>query len=166
MKLTSQQVTRQQAALNALRAISRKLPGAEEYVMVHHPAFRVGKKPYAIAGMDEGKLGATVSINLGPEAQGHLLADDRFSKTPYIGQHGWVTVPFKALSEAELSALVVDSYRRIAGKKLLAQLQAPKAAIARATSEQPAKTAKTKQKVPAKASVKAKQRSERARQRG
>ena len=90
--------------------------------MVHHPAFRVGKKPFAIAGMDEAERGPTVSINLGHEAQGQLLGDDRFYKTPYIGQHGWVTVSFHALAEPELWTLVVDSYRRVAGKKLLAQL--------------------------------------------
>jgi predicted DNA-binding protein (MmcQ/YjbR family) len=109
----------QASALRALRDISRTLPGAEEYVMVHHPAFRVGKKPFAIAGMESE---VTVSINLGPEAQGHLLSDDRFTKTRYIGQHGWVTVDFDALSKPELIALVTDSYRRIAGKKLLTQL--------------------------------------------
>lgn len=34
--------------LGLLRRLCAKLPGAEEYVMVHHPAFRVGKKPFAI----------------------------------------------------------------------------------------------------------------------
>lgn len=109
-------------ALRALRDIITKLPGAEEYVMVHHPAFRVGKKPFAIAGMESNDSRITVSINLGPEAQGHLLSDERFSKTHYIGQHGWVTVDYAALLQPELVALVTDSYRRVAGKKLLAQL--------------------------------------------
>jgi predicted DNA-binding protein (MmcQ/YjbR family) len=140
MKLGKQQEKRQEVALQALRGISKKLPGAEEYVMVHHPAFRVGKKPYAIVGMDQREAGATatVSINLGPEAQGHLLGDDRFHKTPYIGQHGWVTVNFQALAEAECFALVTDSYRRIAGKKQLAQLAGAEAD--RAGSAKPART--------------------------
>ena len=30
--------------LDVLRNVCTKLPGAEEYVMVHHPAFRVGKR--------------------------------------------------------------------------------------------------------------------------
>jgi predicted DNA-binding protein (MmcQ/YjbR family) len=152
MKLAKQQEKRQQAALQVLRGISKKLPRAEEYVMVHHPAFRVGKKPYAIVGMDQGDAGATVSINLGPEAQGHLLDDDRFHKTPYIGQHGWVTVIFHTLAEAELLALVSDSYRRIAGKKLLAQLAGAESARAisakpqriTATLEQTSRTAPAK----------------------
>lgn len=132
--------------------------------MVHHPAFRVGKKPFAIAGMDEDTVGPTVSVNLGPEVQGHLLGDERFSKTPYIGQHGWVTIRFKSLSEAELSALVVESYRRIAGKKLLAQLDAaaPAATSAKPRSSAKApKAARTKKKSPAKTAAKAKKRSAR-----
>jgi predicted DNA-binding protein (MmcQ/YjbR family) len=90
--------------------------------MVHHPAFRLGKKPFAIVGMNEHLEGPTVSINLGPDGQSVLLGDARFARTPYIGQHGWVTVGFAALSAAELKQLVVDSYRRIAGKKQLAAL--------------------------------------------
>jgi hypothetical protein len=53
--------------------------------MVHHPAFRVGKKPFAIAGMEEADKGATVSVNLGRDAQAALLDDERFTRTPYIG---------------------------------------------------------------------------------
>jgi len=130
----------EQSALRALRGISKKLPGAEEYVMVHHPAFRVGKKPFAIAGMLADDSRVTLSINLGPDAQGHLLGDERFSKTHYIGQHGWVTVNFDTLSEPELTALVTDSYRRIAGKKLLAHFDG-----AQSTGAAPAR-AKTKAK--------------------
>ena len=136
------------SALRALQEISEKLPGAEEYVMVHHPAFRVGKKPFAIAGMDVTGHRATVSINLGPEAQGSLLGDERFTKTPYIGQHGWVTVDLDALSEPELKALVTDSYLRIAGKKLLAQFDSTQPTNTRA-----AKKSVTKQSKPARAAA-------------
>ena len=108
------------ALLVPLRRICAGLPAAEEYVMVHHPAFRVGKKPFAIAGMEEATKGATVSINLGRDAQDGLLADTRFSRTPYIGQHGWVTVPAALLQAGELDALVIESWRRVASKKQLA----------------------------------------------
>lgn len=114
--------------LGVLRRACAKLPGAEEYVMVHHPAFRVGKKPFAIAGMEEATKGATLSINLGVEAQQHLLDDARFTRTPYIGQHGWVTVPQGKLKKGELETLLVESYKRVANKKQLAALAAaPKA---------------------------------------
>ncbi len=113
--------------LAALREICATLSGAEEYVMVHHPAFRVGKKPFAIAGMDEATKGATVSINWGVDAQRDFLADPRFERTHYIGQHGWVTVAAAKLEKGDLSALVTGSWRRVAGKK---HLTAEKAAHA------------------------------------
>ncbi len=110
-----------QELVSALRRISEALPGAEEYVMVHHPAFRVGKKPFVIAGMEEATKGATVSVNLGRDAQPSLLEDARFSRTPYIGQHGWVTIERGQLKRGELEGLVHESWRRVASKK---QLQA------------------------------------------
>lgn len=106
--------------VSALTKICRELPGAEQYVMVHHPAFRVGKKPFAVAGMQVAGRTDTVSVNLGREAQFELLSDARFSKTPYMHQHGWVSIALSDLEAAELQALVVDSWRRVASKKLLA----------------------------------------------
>lgn len=112
------------AALSTLRKLASALPGAEEYVMVHHPAFRVGKKPFAIVGMDQAP---TVSINLGPEAQADLLTDERFSRTHYIGQHGWVTVDYGRLRAGEVASLVEGSWQRVAGKKHLAAHAGPSA---------------------------------------
>jgi hypothetical protein len=120
------------ALVGALRKVCAKLPGAEEYVMVHHPAFRVAKKPFAIAGLDSERRGSALSINLGRDAQDGLLGDARFARTPYIGQHGWVTISQRALAPGELAVLVTESWRRIAGKKQLAALDgADKAAAAK-----------------------------------
>ncbi len=118
-----------------LRQICAKLPSAEEYVMVHHPAFRVGKKPFVIAGMQQDTKGATVSINLGHEMQHEFLDDTRFAKTPYIGQHGWVTIAHEDLQKGELSALVVGSFRRVANKKQLAELSGAPGALRAATKK-------------------------------
>lgn len=105
--------------VDRLRQLCAQLPGAQEYVMVHHPAFRVGKKPFLIAGMNSHLGAPTVSVNLGKDAQPDLLDDSRFSKTPYIGQHGWVTADFSNLGEDELRNLVDESWKRVATKKLL-----------------------------------------------
>lgn len=104
------------AALTKMRKLIAALPGAEEYVMVHHPAFRVGKKPFAIVGMNHA---ATLSINLGAEAQSDLLTDERFTRTPYIGQHGWVTVDYDQLNAGEVASLVEGSWQRVASKQHL-----------------------------------------------
>jgi predicted DNA-binding protein (MmcQ/YjbR family) len=113
------------ALLKVLRGMCGALPAAEEYVMVHHPAFRVNKKPFGIVGMNEDRQGATVSVNLGKEAQCTLLEDARFGRTPYIGQHGWVTIGVAQLRQGELLMLLTESYRRVANKKQLAALETP-----------------------------------------
>lgn len=113
-----------QELVKTLQRLCAKLPGAEEYVMVHHPAFRVGKKPFVIAGMDQDSKGATISVNLGRDAQPSLLDDARFERTPYIGQHGWVTIRSKQLKKGELEELLTESWRRVATKKQLAQFKA------------------------------------------
>lgn len=117
---------RLRAVVATLRKISSPLPDAEEYVMVHHPAFRVGKKPFVIAGMQHDGEDATVAVNLGRDMQHQLLDDGRFSRTPYIGQHGWVTVLVDELRNGELEALVVDSFRRVANQKQLARMHGAK----------------------------------------
>lgn len=106
-----------------LRAIAAELPAAEEYVMVHHPAFRAGKKPFAIAGSDAGV--PTLSIKVDLMDQPLYLQDPRFSITRYIGHHGWVTLRFDGpLDAVEIRRLVFASYRRVAGKKMLKALDA------------------------------------------
>ena len=122
-----------------LRPLCAQLPGAQEYVMVHHPAFRVAKKPFAIIGMDEHLKGSTISVNLGKEAQPMLLSDARFSRTPYIGQHGWVTVAVKDLRGGELAELVEDSWRRVANTKQLAQRKGGAAAKTNGIKKPPPK---------------------------
>ena len=112
-----------QQMLAELRTLCASLPGAEEYVMVHHPAFRVGKKPFLIVGMKERDLGPTLSINLGRDEQAMLLSDERFVRTRYIGQHGWVTICYEKLDFAEATTLIIDSWRRIAGKRYLAAFE-------------------------------------------
>ncbi|EYF08179.1 MmcQ/YjbR family DNA-binding protein [Chondromyces apiculatus] len=108
--------------MKELRSLCSALPGAEEYTMVHHPAFRVGKKPFLIAGMMEHEHNTpTLSVNLGHMTQGDLLAEPRFTKTPYIGQHGWVTLRRKDAAAEEIAQLVEESWRRIASKKLRAE---------------------------------------------
>src|SRR4051812_17245825 len=111
--MPKQHANAEQRLVTVLRQICAQLPAAEEYVMVHHPAFRVGKKPFVIAGLRSTEKGVGLSINLGPELQHQLLDDARFSKTPYIGRHGWVTIAHDDVQQDELVALVRESFLRV-----------------------------------------------------
>ena len=104
--------------MDRLRQLCAGLPGAEEYTMVHHPAFRVRKKPFVIVG-----LKGDLAVNLGRMEQAELLRDPRFTRTPYIGQHGWVTLSLDGADWSEITELVTDSWRRVATKKQLQELK-------------------------------------------
>jgi predicted DNA-binding protein (MmcQ/YjbR family) len=98
--------------LGRMRGLCQGYPQAEAYVMVHHPAFRVGKKPFAILGS-----AGTLSVKVAKEAQPAYLEDPRITKTPYIGQHGWITLDWAKFEDAEIRALVELSYAGVAPKR-------------------------------------------------
>jgi predicted DNA-binding protein (MmcQ/YjbR family) len=104
----------------AIRRLCEDLPGTEEYVATQELEFRVGKKPFAIAGLHSERKAAALSINFGPDEQQLLLDDPRFTRTPDIGQHGWVTIAQADMRNGELATLVTDSWRRVASKQQLA----------------------------------------------
>lgn len=113
------------AFLARLDALCRPYPGAESYVMVHHPAWRVAGKPFVIAGLAGTEAEPTVCFKLAKEEQPIALRDPRFFKTPYIGQHGWTTLRAGAAPDwDEIARLIEHSYRRVAPKKRLAELEA------------------------------------------
>ena len=48
------------------------------------------KKSFVIAGM--GEDGDSISIKSDPVTQSHLIRRGPYYRTPYIGQHGWVSL--------------------------------------------------------------------------
>ncbi|MDF2648542.1 MAG: phosphoribosylglycinamide formyltransferase [Paenibacillus sp.] len=109
-----------------VRAFCMELPEVEEKVDgFGHIAFRVKDKPFVIMGETDGQPSTSIKTNM--TTQEFLLHQEGtpFHKTPYIGQHGWVSildtekVPWK-----EIEDLIMEGYARTAPKKLLSQLQA------------------------------------------
>jgi predicted DNA-binding protein (MmcQ/YjbR family) len=104
--------------LKLLRKICRSLPEVREEIDgFGHTTFRVGKKSFVIAGM--GERGAAVSIKSDPANQALLVERGPYYRTPYIGQHGWVSVDDPLARDwAEIGELIVDGYRLAAPKRL------------------------------------------------
>lgn len=105
-----------------IRRLCLVLPEVEEGMVVHHPAYRVNGKAFAILDLPAER--STLAIKVGKPNQGIFLQDPRFSRTPYIGQHGWVTLHLsEQVPEEELAGLIEGSYRLTAPKRLLKQLK-------------------------------------------
>lgn len=116
------------AAIERVREIVTDLPEVTEGVDgFGHVSFRVRDKPFVIVG--NGREGeGSLSIKSDPATQRFLIDHRPFVRTPYIGQHGWVSVaalPPEAWGEVE--GLVVDGYRRAAPASLVRRLPSPDA---------------------------------------
>jgi len=98
------------------------------------PHFRVRGKIFAGFGDHGGTF--TLGFKLEREHADAAIQDPRFTRAPYVGQHGWISMDVKGVRDwNEVRALVRESYRLIAPKKLwaIAQGSAP------ATGETPAR---------------------------
>jgi predicted DNA-binding protein (MmcQ/YjbR family) len=107
-------------------------PEAEEAEQFGGPWYKVGGKSFACYGAESEKAGAHehrgvdgASLNLTLMEQAALLEDPRFTRTRYIGQHGWVTTRWDGEPDwDEVRELVESAYRKAAKKRHLALLDA------------------------------------------
>lgn len=96
---------------------------AEKIDLFGHTSFRISDKPFVILGGMESVL---LSIKADKHMQEFLLqqADTNFRKTPYIGQHGWITViDLERADWKELEELITEGYYRTAPKKYFQMLK-------------------------------------------
>lgn len=105
------------------------------------PHFRVGDKIFSGYGAHKDGRYA-MSAKLDKDKQAALVASDpRFQIAPYVGKHGWVAFyPGDEPDLGELEALLMESYRNVAPKKLAEALGAAGPAKAKPTRK-PAKPA-------------------------
>ncbi|HLJ49820.1 MAG TPA: MmcQ/YjbR family DNA-binding protein [Bryobacteraceae bacterium] len=107
----------EQKILTKLREICLALPGASETVTFGHPTFQAGKmKTFAVLERYKGEL--SMSFKVGKSMQPVFLEDPRFFKTPYVGQHGWVSLRVNGkLDWKEIAELARGSHQLVTGKK-------------------------------------------------
>jgi predicted DNA-binding protein (MmcQ/YjbR family) len=124
-----------------MREICLALPDTKETPTWGEPHFRVGDKIFAGYGEKEGR--ASIGFKLAMlHAEAVVREDPRFSRAPYVGHKGWVSMDVTDLSDwGEVRPLVLESYRLIAPKKTLAKLDG--AAASAPASTAPKKTTKT-----------------------
>ena len=107
-----------------LEAFALGLPGAFRDTPWEGDAVaKVGKKIFVFFGAVTDP-GAAISVKL-PESADHALTLDGARPTSYgLGRHGWVTVPVGGAPPDLLQDWIEESYRTIATKKLVAELDA------------------------------------------
>ncbi len=111
---------REHPVLTKLRRFNDSLPGTAEVEAWGHPTFRVGKKIYASFGVYDGKT--TVGCKQTKPDQQLLVQDSRIIVAPYVGKHGWICIYADEVEWDMVEDLVETSYRLIAGKRLIRQL--------------------------------------------
>ncbi|MEV4439926.1 MmcQ/YjbR family DNA-binding protein [Streptomyces sp. NPDC049577] len=113
-----------------VREFALSLPGAvEEFPWGDSAVVKVNKKIFAFLGADGNAETAGISVKLkNEEAHGHALAVPGATPTAYgLGRSGWVSIPLTGESAPVelLCDWVEESYRVIAPKRLIAQLDTP-----------------------------------------
>jgi predicted DNA-binding protein (MmcQ/YjbR family) len=107
--------------LARMRAICMAYPEVVEVEQFGNPWWKAGKKSFCIYGESDGHPGA--SFNLSLDEQSLLLGDERFSKTGYIGRHGWTSMRFAGKVDwQQVEGLVDVAYRRVALERMIRAL--------------------------------------------
>ena len=114
---------REKEIVDAVREICASIPEVtQERDGFGHTVFKVRKKTFVMIGDGYGK--GSLSIKSDPTTQGLLVKRGPWERTPYIGQHGWVSVwGDSEINWEEVRELVRDAYRLAAPKKLAQQLE-------------------------------------------
>jgi predicted DNA-binding protein (MmcQ/YjbR family) len=106
------------AVLARLRRICLALPNAHETVTFGHPTFRVNERMFAVLEEYRGEL--TMAFQAGKSMQRIFLEDRRFIRTPYLGQHGWVSLRLPPSSKPnwdEIAEFIRGSHTMVSAKK-------------------------------------------------
>ncbi len=114
------------ATLERLAKICLALPGTKMTITWGEPHFRVGDKIFSGYGKEDGRM--VIGFKLALDHALGITADPRFRPAKYGGPHGWVSMDISGRKDWKLIAALVDeSYRLIAPKRLVAQLESPQA---------------------------------------
>lgn len=104
--------------VDQLRAICLALPEVVETTQFGQPAWKAGKKTFAVAHRHRGRL--ELQFWVGADAQVQLSEDPRYRVPDYIGHNGWISLDAEdGAIPGEIQALALGSYRHFALKRML-----------------------------------------------
>ena len=106
-----------------VRKICMGFPEVTEVMQFGSPCWKAGKKTFAWYGAEGGGPGCSFNLDIGTQAE--LVKDPRFKPSHYVGQHGWTNMRFAGKVDwDEIAQLCEDAYRKVALKRMVAQLDA------------------------------------------
>ena len=109
--------------LTRLRKLLIALPEVGEFTQFGRPAWKAGKRTFAIAQYDGARL--ELSFWVGALNQGLLTADGRFRVPAYFGHNGWIALDVARTADwIEIGGLALESYRHFALKRMIAAMGA------------------------------------------
>jgi predicted DNA-binding protein (MmcQ/YjbR family) len=111
------------AVLKKLDAILLRLPETERGTRFGMPTWQAGSKVFATTHYYTGRL--KLSFWVGAARQKALIKDKRFEVSQYTGHYGWIDLDVEDERDwDEIGALVLESYRHFALKRMLKKLEA------------------------------------------
>ena len=120
-------------ALARVRDVCLRFPEADEAELQDRPLFHVHRKRFAIFNGSaspprprwEGS-GRSVHVATDPREHEALLQDPRFAPSPHHGHRGWVMLRLGSIDVDwdEVAELLETSYRQVAPRRLVAELDA------------------------------------------
>jgi len=109
------------SVLDNMREICLTLPDTKETLTWGQPHFRVGEKIFAGCGDEKGR--PVIGFKLEMDHADAIIQDARFSRAPYVGHKGWVSMDASGVRDwNEVRPLVLESYRLIAPRRTVAKL--------------------------------------------
>ncbi|CAA9565051.1 MAG: hypothetical protein AVDCRST_MAG87-1880 [uncultured Thermomicrobiales bacterium] len=118
-------VTVDEAILAPVRAICLAYPEAIETETFGAPTFQVRSKNFAMLHQPEGRTAVWCKAPPGAQAAYVTSEPDRYYAPPYLGPKGWVAAwldPERTPDWDEIAAIIDESYRLVAPKRLVARL--------------------------------------------
>jgi hypothetical protein len=118
-----------EAALKRVRKICLALPEVSERLSHGAPSFFIREKKTLCMFVDDhhgdGILGLWCPALPGVQEELVQSEPDRFYRPPYVGPSGWIGVRLdRDVDWDEIAEIVEDSYRKVAPKTLVRQLDA------------------------------------------
>ena len=112
--------------LERVRAICADLPETTEKMSHGEPTFFVNKKVYVMFANNhhnDGHIAVYLPAAIGIQAMLIKASPEKFFRPPYVGVRGWFGIELDRVSDEELASHILEAWRLIAPKRLLALLE-------------------------------------------